>query len=196
VIKRNYALAGFDHAHNFQAGWAYELPFGRGKKFASTGISAILFGNWQLNGLFSAFTGAPFSVTASGASLNAPDNTQTADQVNPTVTKLGGIGPGQPFYDPTAFAPVTTARFGTTGRDILRAPGVVSSDMSLFRGFRIKERFKLEFRAESFNFTNTPHFSTPAANVSGGNFLVVTSATGATGAGDERQFRFGLHLAF
>jgi hypothetical protein len=40
------------------------------------------------------------------------------------------------------------------------------------------------------------HFSAPAANVSGGNFLVITSAAGATGAGDERQLRFGLHLSF
>ena len=49
---------------------------------------------------------------------------------------------------------------------------------------------------KAFNLTNTPHFCAPAAKVSGGNFLVITSAAGATGAGDERQLRFGLHLSF
>ena len=110
--------------------------------------------------------------------------------------KLGGIGPGAPYYDPASFVPVTTARFGNTGRNILRAPGAVNTDLSVYRGFKFRDRFNLEFRAEAFNLTNTPHFSAPAANVSGGNFMVITSATGATGAGDERQLRFGLHLAF
>ncbi len=196
VLNRNRALSGFDRPQMLSAGYLLELPFGHGKKFASSGLAAAVLGNWQLNGLFSAFKGGPFTVTAAAASLNAPGNAQTADQINPVVAKLGGIGPGTPFYDPAAFAPVTTARYGTSGRDILRAPGVVNTDLSLYRGFPIRERFKLEFRAEAFNLTNTPHFSAPAANVSGGNFMVITSATGATGAGDERQLRFGLHLSF
>jgi hypothetical protein len=195
ALNRNRALAGYDRAHMLQAGYVLELPFGKGKPFASSGFAAMLFGNWQLNGLFSAFTGTPFTVAASGASLNAPGNSQTADQVAPVV-KLGGIGPGAPYYDPASFVPVTTARFGNTGRNILRAPGAVNTDLSVYRGFKFRDRFNLEFRAEAFNLTNTPHFSAPAANVSGGNFMVITSATGATGAGDERQLRFGLHLAF
>jgi hypothetical protein len=195
ALYRNRALAGYDRTHMFQAGYVLELPFGKGKPFASNGIAARVFGNWQLNGLVSAFTGTPFTVSASGASLNAPGNSQTADQVAPVV-KLGGVGPGNPYYDPASFRAVTDARFGNTGRNILRAPGAVNTDLSVYRGFKFGERFNLEFRAEAFNLTNTPHFSAPAANVSGGNFLVITSATGATGAGDERQLRFGLHLAF
>jgi hypothetical protein len=196
VLNRNRALSGFDRTHIFQAAYVVELPFGHGKKLASKGVAAAILGNWQANGLVSAFTGIPFTVTASTASLNAPGNGQTADQVTAAVAKLGGVGPGAPFYDPNAFAPVRTARYGTSGRNILRAPGVVNTDLSLFRAFKLNERFRLEARAEAFNLTNTPHFSTPSANVSAGNFLVITSAAGATGAGDERQFRFGFHLSF
>ena len=195
ALNRNRALAGFDRTQMLQGGYVLELPFGKGKPFATNGFAARLLGDWQLNGLFSAFTGTPFTVTASTTSLNAPGNSQTADQVAPVV-KLGGIGPGAPYYDPSSFAAVTTARFGNSGRNILRAPGAVNTDLSLYRGFKFGERFNLEFRAEAFNLTNTPHFSAPAANASGGNFMVITSATGATGAGDERQIRFGLHLAF
>jgi len=144
-----------------------------------------------LNGTLSAYTGTPFTVSASGASLNAPNNSQTADQVLPTVTKLGGIGPGNPFYNPAAFASVTTVRFGTSGRNILRAPAVFNINASMFRTFPITERVNLQFRAESYNFSNTPHFSAPSANVSSGNFMIITGA-----AQDQRQFRLALKMTF
>ncbi len=191
MMRRNEAPAGFDIRHNFQVGWVYELPFGKSKAYLHSGPGAWILGGWQINGTLSAYTGTPFTVTSSGASLNAPNNSQTADQILPTVAKLGGIGPGHPYYDPNAFAPVRDVRFGNTGRNILRAPGVFNTNLSLFRAFPIKERFILQFRAESYNFTNTAHFSAPSASVTSGNFLVITSA-----AQDQRQFRLGLRLQF
>jgi hypothetical protein len=191
MIYRNEAPSGFDIRHNFQAGWVWDLPFGKSKHFLSQGVAGRVLGGWQINGTLGANTGTPFTVTASSASLNAPNNTQTADQVKTDVTKLGGIGSGHPYYDPTAFVAVRDVRFGTSGRNILRAPGQFNTNLSLFRTFVIHDRFQLQFRAESYNFTNTAHFNAPAANVSSGNFLVITSANQ-----DQRQFRFGLRLAF
>jgi hypothetical protein len=203
VIGRNRARAGYDRTHMLVMGASYELPFGAGKRFASSGAAARILGGWQTNSLFSAYTGVPFTVSASGTSLNAPGNLQTADQVKPTVEKIGKIGPGESFYDPLAFRAITDVRFGSTGRNILTGPGIVNFDFSLFRTFALSEKFKLEFKAESFNFTNTPHFLNPASNVSNmslntdgtirnlGNFLSVTAAQN-----DERQFRFGLRLSF
>jgi hypothetical protein len=191
MISRNEAKAGFDVPNNFQIGGLYELPFGKGKTYLQNGFAGRVLGGWQFNGTFSAYSGLPFTVTASGASLNAPNNTQTADQILPTVASLGGIGPGNPYYDPHAFAAVTDVRFGNSGRNILRSPAIFNTNISLFRTFPINERLNLQFRAESFNLSNTPHFSAPSANVSSGNFLVITSA-----AQDQRQFRFGLKLAF
>ena len=125
-------------------------------------------------------------------------SSQTADQIKPAVQKLGGIGPGQPYFDPTAFAPVTDARFGTSGRNILRGPGLVNLDASLFRNFRFGERIDLQFRAEAFNVSNTPHFSNPSSNVSSGGFMVITSALSTSNnvEGGERQFRFALRVSF
>jgi hypothetical protein len=191
MLARNEAVSGFDIPNNFQIGGVYELPFGKGKPYLQHGFAGHVFGGWQVNGTYSAYSGLPFTVTASGASLNAPNNTQTADQVLPTVAKLGGIGPGNPYYDPNAYVPVTAVRFGTSGRNTLRSPAIFNANVSLFRTFPINERFNLQFRAESYNLSNTPHFAAPSANVSSGNFLVITSA-----AADQRQFRFGLKLTF
>lgn len=190
-IARNESLAGFDIPNNFQIGGFYELPFGKNKPYLEKGFAGHVLGGWQINGIFSAYTGLPFTVTASSASLNAPNNTQTADQVLPTVAKLGGIGTGHPYYDPNAYAPVTAVRFGTSGRNVLRAPAIFNTNLSLFRTFPINERLNIQFRAESYNLSNTPHFAAPNANVSSGNFLVITSANT-----DQRQFRLALKLTF
>jgi hypothetical protein len=156
------------------------------------GVMAALLRDWQINGIFSVYSGSPFTVSAAAASLNAPANTQTADQVKPDVAKLGGIGSGNPWFDTTAFQSVTAVRFGNTGRNILRGPGVVEVNAGLFRNIPWSERFTLQFRAEAFNLSNTPHFDNPAANVSTAtSFGTITSAQQ-----DQRTVRFSLRLAF
>lgn len=200
---RNRSVTGYDRTHNFEAAWTAELPFGKGKPWAQSGLSRFLLGGWQLNSTFSAYSGTPFSVTASGASLNAPTELQTADQKLAKVAILGGTGPGQSYFDPAAFAPITAVRFGTTGLNILRGPGLISVDLGLFREFAVKERFKIQFRAEAFNATNTPHFNNPGANVSNALFNqdgTVNRLNGYTEISsalpDQRQLRFGLRVSF
>ena len=188
-FSRNRAPAGYHIPHIFALGYAYELPFGRGKKMARNRVATALLSNWQLNGGFSAYLGRPFGVVAAPNTLNAPGNGQTADQIKPAVAKLGDL---EQFYDRSAFAPPSgTPRFGNSGRNILRGPGVVNLSFSLFRDFPLTERLRLQFRAESFNFTNTPHFNNPSPSVNAGNFMRITSA-----APDQRTIRFGLRLHF
>ncbi|MBS1787913.1 MAG: TonB-dependent receptor [Acidobacteria bacterium] len=216
-IYLNRSINRINIPHNFQFSGAWELPFGKGKRWLSdNAVASALTGGWQLSWLYGAFSGYPFSVTTSGTSLNAPGSTQRADQVKADVKKLGGIGRGTPYYDPTAFAPVTSARFGTVGFNTLTSPGTSNLDLGLFREFRITEGIKLQFRVEAFNATNTPHFSAPGASASSpsrdanGNilldanglprlngFMEVTSTRSYGREGiDERVFRFGLRLSF
>jgi hypothetical protein len=201
-FHRNRALSSFDRPHNLQIGWVAELPFGEGKPLASQGLAKLLFGGWQLNGIFSSYSGTPFTVTASGTSLNAVANLQTADQVKDEVTILGGTGPGQSYFDPLAFRSVTDVRYGNVGLNTLRGPGFVNLDLGLFREFRVRD-LQIQFRAEAFNATNTPHFNNPGANVSSmrlnpdgsvnslGGYTEITSARP-----DERQVRLGVRVAF
>jgi hypothetical protein len=192
VFQRNRADAGFDRTHVLQIGWLYELPLGKGKMLARSGVAAAVLGGWQVNGIMSAYTGTPFSVSDSGSLLNAPDNSQTANQVNPVVARIGAVGPGTRYYDPTAFASVATAAtFGSTGRNILRNPGVWNTDLNITRQFPIKERLHMELRGEFYNMPNTSHFNGPASSnvASGGaNFLSIRSSFG------ERQVRLAMRL--
>jgi hypothetical protein len=203
ILARNRAVAGFDRTHNLQLFGVYGLPFGPGKRFLSSGPIGAIVGGWQLNGSFSALSGTPFTVGSAGTSLNAPGNTQTADQVLPEVKILGKIGRGESYFDPNAFAPVTAVRFGTVGRNSLRGPGLVNLDASLFRNFSLTERFKLQFRMEVFNVTNTPAFNNPGATVSSptrqpdGTIIALNGYTEITSAqATERQIRFALKISF
>ncbi len=202
-FDRNRALSSFDRPHNLEVGWVAELPFGEGKPFGSTGIARLLLGGWQFNGIFSGYSGTPFTVTASGTSLNAVANLQTADQVKDKVEILGGTGPGQSYFDPLAFSSVTDVRYGNSGLNTLRGPGFLNLDLGLFRQFRIRRDVNIQFRVEAFNATNTPHFNNPGSNVSSmrlnadgtvntlGGFTEITSARP-----DERQVRLGFRLTF
>ena len=200
--ERNKSLASFDRPHNFQLYGSYELPFGKGKKFLTDGVGSVLAGGWQINGILSRMSGTPFTVGTAGTSVNSPGNTQTADQVISTVKILGRHGRNESYFDPNAFAPVTDVRFGSSGRNILRGPGFFNTDASIFRNFKITERFGLQFRAEMFGVTNTPQFANPGATVSGatrnsdGSIRVLNGYTEILGAGGERQARFALKLSF
>jgi hypothetical protein len=186
-MYRNKALAGYDRTHNLKLFGVYELPFGRGRRWLTHGFANKLAGGWQLNGIFGRVSGRPFTVGASATSLNSPGNAQTADQLVEEVEIFGGL---TPYFDTKAFkAPTGAGVFGNTGRNILRGPGYVNLDASVFRNFRINERFRLQFRTEAFGVTNTPHFSNPAATV-GGGFGNITGSTG------QRQLRFAMKLNY
>ena len=84
----------------------------------------------------------------------------------------------------------------------MRGPGVVNMDVSLFRTFKLTETVNLQFRAEAFNVTNTPHFANPNGNVNSSNFGKVltiqtadamgrhgSSASGCAWASDRARVR-------
>ena len=129
----NYGRSDIDRPHAFNLTSVAELPFGTGRRWLNEGgILSAIVGGWQLNNIISAFTGAPFNVTAAGNSLNAPGNTQRGDLVG-TPTILGGIGRGNAYFDVNAFAPVTEPRFGTAPWNVMYGPGYWTWDLGLFR---------------------------------------------------------------
>ncbi len=201
----NRSLSDFDRPHNLNITSIAELPFGPNRRWLNDGgVVSQIVGGWQVNNILSFYSGTPFSVTASGTSLNAPESDQRADQVKSDVEILGGIGRDNAYFDPLAFKPVTEARFGTASFNSVRGPGVASWDLGVFRQFQFHGTMNLQVRMEAFNVTNRPRFSNPGANVSNlrlnpdgsvrdlNGFAVITS----TQDGSERQIRFGVRLGW
>jgi len=194
-FSRNRAVSDFNRTHIFDAGFTAELPFGKDHAFLnSPGVVSAIAGGWKINGVVSKYTGLPFTPIASATSLNAPFNTQVANQVKSSVAYPKGIGKFATWFDTSAFAPVTTASFGTASRNSLRGPGAADLDLGISRLFPITDRFHFELRAEAFNATNTPNFAVPANNASNSNFGQITSTFGS--AADSRLLRFTGKLSF
>ncbi len=196
--RKNYGPTPLDIRHNVGITGVFELPFGRGKRWAQSAAPAAILGGWQVNTLAAMYTGPPVTPTAPGTVLNTPGSGQYADCLAP-VRKIGSI---DGWWDRSSLAnPDTvdprTPRFGTCGAGALRGPGLINVDFGVFRKFQFNERVSMQFRAEAFNVANTPHFANPVADVASASFGVVSAVrnTGREG-NDQRFFRLGLRLAF
>ena len=186
VFDRNYGPAGFDRRHSFTLAYAYQLPFGQEGR--TTLLNALVKG-WQLNGTYAAYTGTPFTVTASNTSLDQRGNQQTADLIG-ELKRLGN-GVDEPYYDPNAFANVTEQRYGNTGRNQFYGPGYWNYNMSMFRTFSLHGRQRLQLRIEGFSLGNNAQWSNPVASVTSGDFMSIIATRGGA-----RNARVGLRFEF
>ncbi|MEZ5399539.1 MAG: TonB-dependent receptor [Bryobacteraceae bacterium] len=189
-VALNKGRMNDNRTHTFTQSYMYQLPFGKGQRWATSGPAAWVVGGWELQGILSLMTGTWFSPSAAGSLLNAPGNAQRPDWIAP-VNYLGGAGPGQKFFDISAFRNPAQNTLGNAGRNILVGPGIVNLDASLFRNFVLREGMGLTLRVESFNLSNTPHFNNPNGNIASVQFGEINGA-----AADQRQFQFGLTLRF
>ena len=180
---RNYALAGYDRTHNFQMGFLYDIPLGKG----STNPVALVVRDWQLNGVASVYSGTPFSVGGDNTALNQRGGFQTIDLVAP-VKRVGRPGPNEVYYDPASFAQPGN-KWGNTGRNQFRGPSIYNLDMGLFRGFPIG-RYRAEFRATASNVLNHSRWGNPITGFTNPNFMKIRSV------GDPRTIQLGLRFQF
>ena len=198
----DYGPLTTDIASNFEATAIYELPFGKGKRWASSGKMTPIIGGWQISGLFSDFTGRPFSVIANN-NLNANNSYQRANCLG-APQQVGSV---LNWYSPSTFAAPSATGFGNCGEDVLRGPGLINGDISIQKAFSFRERWNFKFLAEMFNVGNTPHHASPGYNQSTGTtsannvqnsaFMNITQIanTGRDGI-DQRTLRLSLKLTF
>jgi hypothetical protein len=195
--------ANFDIRHNFTANFTYEVP---GTE-RLTGGARVLLGNWQINGIARLVSGPPFNpvVMSSRSGIRRAESTgQERPDLKPGVD-IKGIVLGSPdrYFDPTAFLLPAAGTLGNVGRNILRAPGLVSFDLAMAKEFpltKLGEKTRIQFRTEIFNIFNHANFGVP-------NYLVYTGAAANESplptAGritdtttTARQLQFSLKLKF
>ncbi|MBI3682311.1 MAG: TonB-dependent receptor [Acidobacteria bacterium] len=189
------SISANDISQRFVASFVYELPFGRGRRFGSgwNRIVDAFVGGWQMNGIVAFQKGPPLALTTtntsnSGGNVLRPNSTgKSAKLEGPVESRL------TQYFDKTAFALPAPFTFGSLGRTLpdARAPGLKNLDYSLFKNFSLREGLSLQFRAESFNLTNTPSFGEPNQNLSAVQFGQITGTSNAA-----RQVQFGLKVLF
>ncbi|MGI8988594.1 MAG: carboxypeptidase regulatory-like domain-containing protein [Bryobacteraceae bacterium] len=184
------AASDFNHTQVFVQSFLYELPLGSGKRWLRSGAAGWALGGWQVNGIFTAQTGAPIDIQYSAASLNTPF-INNRPNVNGPVKIFGRVNAGGTWFDTSVFSAPVAGTFGNIGRNTGLGPNLVNLDFSLFRKFAIRERVALELRAETLNLTNTPHFNNPGNTFGTATFGVISSAVN-----DSRIIQFGGKISF
>jgi len=177
------------------SGFSYELPFGRGKKLggSASGFANQVIGGWNLNGIVNLQSGVHFSP---GLNQNAFLN---SDCCTPRPNRVGEGTVANPtrdkWFDVAAFTVPGQYTQGNSGTGILEGPGVASTDLGLFKSFRISERMNFQFRWELFNAFNRTNLNNPNTAVDA-NPQVAATITSIIGTIPMRRMQIGGRLAW
>lgn len=209
-IKSDYGSSDQDQRQVFTFSAIGDLPFGRGKRFASNIPTALdyVIGGWHLNTITTLQAGQPFSITTGtyyydgsnggGASLQGASLTNFANasgKAHYTKSLHEWFDPSL-YTHPAVLNPngqVSTFIFpGTMHRNDMVGPSYRDMDASLFKNFDVTKRVVAQFRAEVFNLANTPEFTNPNGNLDSCQYTSGVTATcpagGITGGPDHGNF--------
>jgi hypothetical protein len=182
----------FDVDHRLVGSFIYNLPFGKGEKFATdaSGVKNALVGGWQVNGIATFQRGFPITITAADAGgLNDSFGTNRADIVGDPYPD-GFTKSIDAWFNTAAFRQPAPGSFGSVGRNTLRGPGINNLDLALFKNFDVGRGSRVQFRFESFNTFNHAQFNAPVVNVADNRFGRIL------GARPGRINQIGLKLLF
>ncbi len=190
-IKLDKSLDGSDIKHSLVANYIYELPVGRGRKYAgdiNRGVDAVI-GGWQLSGIVSAKSGIPLAINGGGTNpllIQHPDEIGNPALANRSIHE---------WFNTAAFAAPGQYSLGNTTRyqGDLRGPGYYDWDSAIEKFWNLPdERLRLQGRAEFYNLLNYANFFAPNTNITAGpgNYGAITQAY------DARSIQFALKLIF
>jgi hypothetical protein len=181
------ASSSFDRTSRFAGSFVWQLP---GWRAAWKPLAGATRG-WQWSGIFEAETGTPFSVLMPCATINAQGN-----NCRPNRLSSGELASDQRsvalWFNPAAFVTPSPAAYGNAGRNILRAPGLVNTDMALSRSFHwsSNDSRRLQIRWEVFNALNHTNLGVPIHSTDSPALGSITSA------GAARVIQLGARLEF
>jgi Carboxypeptidase regulatory-like domain/TonB-dependent Receptor Plug Domain len=183
--------ADYDERYRSVTSFAWDLPFGKGRRFLDTeGVLNGIFGGWQFGGIVTIAAGFPFSPAISQDTSNSGTFGQLRPDLigNPTVANPS---PAQ-WYNPAAYATPAEFTFGNAGRNSLVGPGTRNADLYVRKEFKLGNRTRLEVRVEAFNAFNHPNFGLPDNYIDDGESAGTITSTSL----HQRQIQFGARLAF
>ncbi len=167
----------FDRSHVFVTSYVWQLPT---LEHANRAMRAVA-GGWELNGIITAETGPPLTLTAGVDRSMTGIGYDRAQMVSANATVYGpgacaNSAPCVSYINPSAFALPAIGTFGNVGKGEFRSPGLFNWDMALHKSFALTERWRVQFRAEFFNSLNRVNFAPPTGAVNSSGFGTIPSA--------------------
>ena len=190
-LEAEYGRSLFDARQRLVFSYLWQMPIWKDPH----GWYQRALGNWQLNGIFSASTGTPFTVYDSSDPSLQGQSPEISGFVGDRPDLVGNPNNGprtaSQWFNTQAFQRVTQlGTFGSAGRNIVQADGLSEWDIAVFKNFRLAESANLQFRGEFFNVLNQVNFGVPNVDISSPTFGQVQMA------GPPRQIQFALKLLF
>jgi Carboxypeptidase regulatory-like domain len=184
--------ADFDLRHQFVTSLVWQLNYYHGDNLLARGIA----NGWTISPIVNIHSGFPFTV------LNGKDANLTGNTAAERAELVPGQSPGlgnrtaAEWFNIAAFSQNAAnllngvAVDGNSGRNMLRGPTFKDVDLAISRDFALKERLRLQLRADAYNVFNMVSLNPPGATVGTSTFGVITSASAM------RQLQLGLRLTF
>ncbi|MEX2261554.1 MAG: TonB-dependent receptor [Bryobacteraceae bacterium] len=208
------ARSDYDVTHKWVTYWTWEMPFGRGKRWLNSGgVLGRVIGNWELNGINTVETGAPFGFTHNGnlpggvANVYLPGTQRpnlapgkTYDDIQLDWNRRGPcrhvVACAEPWADINAFAIPGSFTPGQMGRNIVNSPGLFWQQISMVRTIPITERIRGMLRLDINNPFKIPFFNVPGSAVDFRNPQNFGKITGSIGSFSGQGGRTYLHAIF
>jgi hypothetical protein len=185
-LRLEHGPSSFDIRHRFVAFYAIDLPIGPGHRLFgwNNGLNREVLGGWQISGITTLQTGAPFTVFNNANDFSGFNTFNDRPDVIGTGTLTQDNRSPDNAFDKTFFgATPPTGRVGTSGRNQYYGPGLANYNVSAGKNFPLfGERFKLRFQADFFNLFNHTNFANPTGNASSANFGKITATVGTATA--------------
>lgn len=177
-VNQYYGPTQEDMPNIFNLELVNQMPFGRGMRFLSS-VNPVLnqiVGGWQASTYIHISSGPRFTVSTPTTLLNNGQNNQPNVLCNPNLPS-GQRTLGNWFNAACFVSDLIPGTYGNEGTDLLRADGQQQVNFSLFKQFKIGERYNLQFRADALNLFNHPNFGIPNATIENPAVGTVTSTS-------------------
>lgn len=189
----DYGPSNFGRQHRFILGSVYELPWGPGKRWLSSGLAGNILGGWTISSVINVQSGQWRSINPFANTCNCFNDggSQGVDVVGSFDVGKGGFSlDTDQWFNPDAFAQPDAFTFGNAGGGLIQDPKDLTIDVSFSKLFQTSESTSLEFRAEFFNLPNHPLLTAPDTNLGSPTFGTIS------GKGETRTVQLALKLHF
>jgi hypothetical protein len=188
--------SSIDQRHRVTGTYLFELPFGKDKRWLTTGKPAHIFEGLSVSGSFTFATGTPLTPNYAAAIsdvIHGTAGTLRPDRVQ-NVSPTAGGGSAKKWFNTAAFIqPNSDAfgnAFGNVSRNSITGPGTIQNNMTLSKTLQLGETRSMEFRASANNVFNTVEYVGVDTNLNSPSAAQVTSAAAM------RQFNFLARFRF